>query len=319
MSDNIITNASVEVNGGCNYTCEMCPQSSGREKNFLKKMPIDLFKDICLQLEDIGCKQIDLQGSGEPLLNRNIAEYVKIAKDQNLEVSMVSNGFNLSQKISDELIDVGLDFIRISVIGYNRQTYIKWMSRDGFDKVYKNVNYYLQRSNDTGSKLSSYHLVLDKKNQDFDVQQYKNNWIDPLGIKAEIWLMHNWSGTYDTPYSRNTTKRRSCGRPFAPYINIRAGGLDIHHGAVVPCCYVLGNDSGAVLGHADTQSIIDIFNGQQYQQLRKLHAQERFDEIDYCKNCDQLYESTESLVWTNIPGKQYGQHKNNQQLYFVNE
>ena len=318
MKYNLITNASVEVNGGCNYVCEMCPQSTGREKTFLKKMPLDLYEDICSQLQEAGCKQIDLQGSGEPLLNRNISDYVSIAKQHNLEVSMVSNGFNLSQKISDQLIEVGLDSIRISVIGYNKETYTQWMSRDGIDKVYDNVKYYLQKSRNTNCKISSYHLVLDKETKDYDVQQYKNNWIDPLGIEAEIWLMHNWSGTYDTPYSRNTTKRRSCGRPFAPYINIRAGGLDIHHGAVVPCCYVLGNDSSAVLGHTDTNSIIDIFNSEEYQQLRKFHEQERFDEIDYCKNCDQLYESTESLVWTNIPGKQYGQHKNNQELYFVN-
>ena len=37
--------AVVEVFGGCNYSCKMCPQSTGRETNFLKKMPLELFKD----------------------------------------------------------------------------------------------------------------------------------------------------------------------------------------------------------------------------------------------------------------------------------
>jgi len=134
MEYKIITNASVEVNGGCNYVCEMCPQSTGREKTFLKKMPIDLFKDVCSQLQVAGCKQIDLQGSGEPLLNRNISDYVSIAKQHNLEVSMVSNGYNLSHKISDQLIDVGLDSIRISVIGYNKETYTQARQhREGHD------------------------------------------------------------------------------------------------------------------------------------------------------------------------------------------
>ena len=27
----------VELNGGCNYKCNMCPQADGREKDFLKK------------------------------------------------------------------------------------------------------------------------------------------------------------------------------------------------------------------------------------------------------------------------------------------
>ena len=31
----------MEVFGGCNYTCQMCPQSNpGRGKNFTRKMPL---------------------------------------------------------------------------------------------------------------------------------------------------------------------------------------------------------------------------------------------------------------------------------------
>ena len=33
--------------------------------------------------------------------------------------------------------------------------------------------------------------------------------------------------------------------------------------------------------------------------LRDAHNREAFDEFDYCKNCDFLYEEPESLVWTN--------------------
>ena len=37
----------LEVFGGCNYTCQMCPQSNpGRGKSFTRKMPLDTFKNI---------------------------------------------------------------------------------------------------------------------------------------------------------------------------------------------------------------------------------------------------------------------------------
>lgn len=111
-------------------------------------------------------------------------------------------------------------------------------------------------------------------------------------------------------------KKRSCGRPFSPYINIRAGGLDGKRASVVPCCYVLGQDSRAVLGTVSESSIREIWEGEAYTRLRELHQQERFDEIDYCRDCDQLYESPESLVWSNIPGKEYGQFKNRKDLDF---
>ena len=45
-----IERAVIEVNGGCNYSCEMCPQTNpGRHKGFLKRMKIDMFEDIVKQ------------------------------------------------------------------------------------------------------------------------------------------------------------------------------------------------------------------------------------------------------------------------------
>ena len=76
-------------------------------------------------------------------------------------------------------------------------------------------------------------------------------------------------------------------------------------------------DSQAVLGHLSEDTLSDIFLGENYEELRRAHEENRFDDIDYCKNCDQLYDTPESLVWTNIEGKQYGQHKSNQKLMFT--
>ena len=85
---------------------------------------------------------------------------------------------------------------------------------------------------------------------------------------------------------------------------------------MVACCFVLGQDSIAVLGHLDTQSIAEVVSGDKYNLLRLKHEREEFDDIPYCKNCDQLYDVPESLVWTNIPGKKYGQAKMTQDLDF---
>lgn len=314
----MIDNAGVEINGGCNYACPMCPQSSGREKQFLRKMPLKLFEKICEELEEAGCKDINLQGSGEPLLNRNIDEYVKVALKYNITCSIVTNGFNLTQDMSGKLLDSGIDTIRVSVIGYDKKTYKHWMSKDAFDHVYQNCRHFL-RLLDKGNydtTLTSYHLILDNDKIEEEIADYKLNWINPLNIDAEIWMMHNWGGQYDTPYERQKREKRSCGRPFAPYINIRAGGLDGQYGAVVPCCYVLGQDSKAVLGHLDKESLAEVWSGESYESLREAHKNKDFESIDYCKDCDQLYESPDSLVWTNIKGKEYGQHKNNQSLDF---
>ena len=81
--------------------------------------------------------------------------------------------------------------------------------------------------------------------------------------------MHNWSGNYKNINPRKKTDRRSCGRPFAPEITIRAGGSKGRTGALVPCCQTLGppNEEKSILGHFDKQSLEEIFNDEPYKKL----------------------------------------------------
>jgi hypothetical protein len=92
-------------------------------------------------------------------------------------------------------------------------------------------------------------------------------------------------------------------------LEVRAGGLGGHNAAVVACCMTLGDDSKAVLGHIDSNSISDVIQGKEYKHLRDSHADGRWNEIDYCRGCDQLYDAPESLVWSNIENRKYNQSK----------
>ena len=61
---------------------------------------------------------------------------------------------------------------------------------------------------------------------------------------------------YNNKNQRKNTDRRSCGKPFAPEISIRAGGLKGRTGAIVQCCQTQGppNEEKSILGHMDKQS-----------------------------------------------------------------
>lgn len=318
----VIKQITAEINGGCNYSCQMCPQAAGREKDFLKKLPLDLFKKIVDDGMQFGLEVVSLHGSGEPTLNNDMPEYVRYVKERGLQCHTLTNGFKLDAALSERLIDAGLDYIRVSAIGYDRETYHRWMSRDAFDLVRENVKTYKRISDARGGKsaVELYHTICDLSKKNEEVQQYIDNWIDYTGARAEIWMMHNWAGLYDDiPYSREKKPKRTCGRPFSEFLYVRAGGTDGHKAAVVPCCYVLGQDSKAVMGHLDDTSIRDVIQGEAFEHLRRQHARNEFEELSYCKNCDQLYDAPESLVWTNIPGKQYGQPKDRRDTDFVKQ
>lgn len=305
----------LELNGGCNYKCQMCPQAEGREKPFLRKLPLDVLKKMVDDALQYGLESVSLHGSGEPTLNADMPDMVAYVKSRGVKCISFTNGLKLDEALSRKLIEAGIDVLRISAIGYDAESYHKWMSKDSFLQVRDNVRRFVELNRELGGKseVHLYHLVTDVNRRDDEVAAYRTNWVDYTGAMAEVWLMHNWSGGYDSPYHRDEMTpvrvKRSCGRPFSPLLQVRAGGLDGHHGGVVACCMVLGKDSQAVLGHLDTQSIAEVVGGPAYEELRRAHTEGRFDDIPYCKDCDQLYDLPEALVWTNIPGRQYGQSK----------
>ena len=295
----------MEVFGGCNYTCQMCPQTTpGRGKSFTRKMPLKDFERI---LDEIvpkhGTPQINLEGSGEPTMAKDLPKYIKAVKKRNLKCFMYCNGARLNGQFMKDVVDAGIDFIRFSVIGYNRELYKKWMNIDNFELILKNLSElksYVKLSN-SKTKVSTYHLITDNNKINEEIELYKKNVINVVDSIAYIWKMHNWSGNHDNINPREKTKRRTCGRPFAPELTVRAGGKIGRTASVVPCCQTLGppNEEKSILGHLDKSSFEDVYFGKDYEDLRKAHEEKDFDRIDYCKNCDFLYEDPEAVVWTN--------------------
>lgn len=293
--------AVIEVFGGCNYKCQMCPQATGRGKEWVRKMPLDMFESILDQLP--GSPIIDLEGSGEATLAPDLPKYIEACTKRGFKTYLYTNGSKLYGQFMRDVIDAGLSFVRFSVIGYNPVKYYQWMSAERFNFVKDNAILAKEYIEQSGSDciVSSYHLILDNDNVEYEVEKYRQNFIDPVGCEAYIWKMHNWSGNYDPLYTRDPSTRKTCGRPFAPEITVRSGGIDGRRGAVTPCCQTMGppNEAKSVLGHMDTDSLEDVYYSEAYEALRKAHTEERFDDIEYCANCDFLYDSPEVLVWSN--------------------
>jgi len=307
-----IDRAVIEVNGGCNYSCTMCPQdkrTGGRDKRFLQKMSLLEFEDNVRDCAKHGLRVVNLEGSGEPTLARNLDEYIKIVKKYNALAFCFSNGYRMFGRYMKKCVDAGLDFYRFSMIGYDTNKYNEMMhNRIGgnFDMICENIMEMQDYVEKSGSDcvVATYHLITDTDNQEEELEKYKEL-VKRLGVKSEIWRMHNWSGVYDNKDKRSG-KINTCGRPFSPDVVIRAGGLDGQRGAVAPCCQVLGRDEEAVLGHTSVNTIEEIWNGPAYTELREQHT--TGDYPDYCKSCDFLIDDPEVLVWTNHERDLYKMH-----------
>ena len=311
-----IRQLNLEIAGACNYECPSCPQANlGREKNFRRIMSFPLIQKILDDARQYGVDSVSLHGSGEPTLHKGLPQIVRFVREQGFRPSFFTNGERLTPELFEEVGRAGLDLVTVSIIGYNRELYKKWMGIDRFDHVLRNVEECIKIKERLAlqTQIHTRHLILDTNDIEYEVGEYQRNVVDVLpGVLTEIWLMHSWDGTFEAPYKRSDRaqpKQRTCGRPFAPYLEVRAGGEGKKQAAVVPCPFILGKDSVAVLGHLEDQTIAEVVSGEPYRLLREAHASGNFDSIPYCKGCDQLLEVPDALVWTNIPGREYGHGK----------
>ena len=131
-----IDRAVIEVNGACNYSCNMCPQTNGRDADFLTEMPLSTFKALLLELKP---NVVNLDGSGEATLTKELPKYIEAVKEVGAKAYLFSNGLKMRNQFMKDCVDAGLDFYRFSIIGYTPQLYAKWMNSRSFYWVLENM------------------------------------------------------------------------------------------------------------------------------------------------------------------------------------
>ncbi len=122
----------VSISDACDHRCVMCgyhPPSEaspplgqfGGEQPGL--IPLATFERLVDELRELGTRQIDLVGRGEPLLHPHAAEMIGYAKDSGFTVTLTTNGSRLNGAAARKLIEARLDRIRVSLNAGVAETY----------------------------------------------------------------------------------------------------------------------------------------------------------------------------------------------------
>ncbi|WDC83283.1 radical SAM protein [Caloramator sp. mosi_1] len=139
----------------CNFKCNYCAHSLGIEKMKEKygfkpeTMSMETYNKIIQQLKEFPnkLKVLSLTGQGEPLINKNLPHMISIAKEAGVaeRIEIITNASLLSNSVSNQLIDAGLDVIRISIQGLTSAKYrdICRYNLD-FDELVSNIKYFYQ-------------------------------------------------------------------------------------------------------------------------------------------------------------------------------
>lgn len=264
----------LENTNHCNANCRMCPREKmTRPKGF---MSLELFKRLADECATDGTKEMHLEGFGEPLLDKHILEKIRYAKKAGIKKTLiVTNASLLNEDIAKELLSSGLDKLKISFYGTNKQEYEQVHCGLCYDEVMENITRLLelrrQHENST-LKVSIKYIGQMHKFLKFACQ-----W----GAQAKIQFsrLHNYS--YGRKYIKVKNKRkRVCAMVANPIMQI------LWDGRVVPCCYDF--NGVIILGDVHHNSIREVWNSPQYKQFRSLHRKYEFDRLPLCKNCDKL-------------------------------
>lgn len=133
-------NMLLEPTNICNHSCLMCANSKGTKKRGI--IDPEFAKRILKEAYDLGTREVGFYGMGEPLLDKNLEDYIAYAKMLGYEYTYITtNGALLSKERSEWLMDAGIDSIKFSINAANARDYQLIHGKDEFDLVMDNLVY----------------------------------------------------------------------------------------------------------------------------------------------------------------------------------
>lgn len=283
----------IEPTNICNAHCVMCPREKMKRSQGVGDL--NLFKKIIDQSVDVGAKQVSLENFGETFVDPYIFERAAYAKSKGLETLTITNASLLDEEKGKKVLEL-FDVIRISMYGIGKDTYEKIHRGLKFEDVQKNVSCLLSMRKQTPrskTRIEMYFLLMQENKH--EMRDFLNKY-ESVTDAVAVWKPHNWGDGRE--YRSPLGKKVSCNRPFTGPLQVQWDGL------VVPCCF--DYDSKMILGDLNTQSIQEVFRGDEYNKLRRAHEQGDFSEFPFCNVCDQLNKREDVLVYTNIKNAKVG-------------
>jgi len=288
----------IEVTTICDAKCVMCPRD---EYLFpFKSMEFPLFKKILDDAVAGGAVSILLCGFGDIFLDKGLEEKLKYCKKTYPHIQLYTPS-TTSRLIPRNLHLIGyFSTLKISMYGMSKRSY-EAVHRGTlkFETVWQNIHNILEyrKTMDHSLYVAMNFVVLPENAHEMDA--WREYW-EPLVDEVQIWKPHNYGGIEDHQFHpADTSKKKSCGRPFG-------GSLCAHNdGDVSVCCF--DNDHKLVIGNLKNQTLTEVLASDALRHIQEVHRSGEFDSSDLiCKNCDQLIDRQDALIYASNKDRKVG-------------
>jgi radical SAM protein with 4Fe4S-binding SPASM domain len=147
----------LETTNRCNLLCDTCPRTF-EELEKPADMSWELFTSIVDQVPNVA--RVVLHGVGEPMLVRDLPRMIRYLKDRGIYVLFNTNGTLLTARKRRELIDSGLDELRVSLDAAEAKTFLKVRGKDYFDRIVRQVGDFTAYQREIGATTPRVSLWL---------------------------------------------------------------------------------------------------------------------------------------------------------------
>jgi radical SAM protein with 4Fe4S-binding SPASM domain len=285
----------IETTNACNMRCEMCPRTTMMTRS-IQTLDMDIYRRIIEQISPFSDtlwqeweeivenrygisrhgmnenwfflyvipKLLVLHGYGDPLLDTNIAERIKLLTERNIPSYFSCNPANINIDKVLEIFENGLDYIKFSIESTddNRHKNVRGNASD-FTNSYKSILRLLELKKKYAYKTTIVitMLNLNKPWQQEEFSQLKLTFKDKdvyiyLKSQDQQWYEDNrqqsksihWAEFCQFPWSSMTIKS---------------------NGEAVSCVEDFNNE--IILGDANRESLLDIWNSRRYKKFREDH------------------------------------------------
>ena len=262
----------IEITNCCNLSCSFCSKTSKPKRT----MTIEEFKNIISKIKSY-TDYIYLHVKGEPLLHKDLKEFLKIAEENDLKVNLTTNGTLFSQRVDDLKNSKALKKVNFSL--HSENNYPNYFENifQSVDKLPKDITVIYRLWTLSNSTLDKKSTEIVEKLKDY--YNLSPQIVDKLYKEQNVKISSNIYVDKDNEFIWPTvTEEKSNG--YCHAIKTHLGILV--DGTVVPCCL---DASGIInLGSIYTDTLENIMTTERYRKLKKSFKDHKPSEA-LCASC----------------------------------
>lgn len=292
----------VDIHSYCNARCTMCPYPKYARQQSQGFMTWQLYERIVDEFARLGREykftpQLSYCYMGEVFLSEDLPRYVGYAIDQDVEVYLNTNGYEMTPAKIDALLARGFagQFI-ISSHSHNAEVYQRIMGLD-YEVTLKNILYLLDGYDPK--------KVLIRGVDDQWPEGEKEIWFDfwmPKGVDLEYLKPVSRCGGVKRLLPENL-KRKESVRLYGCKTNLPLHEMVIlYDGRVVMCCQDMGREQ--ILGNVADDGIAGVWNGPGRVEVVKRLYNGKLNSNDFvCAKCEyaqgpgEMVQSVVKAAW----------------------